>query len=449
MSATTAWTDIDAPRRAGLTRLTTFLLALTVFSGGFVFKEPSPYELVFTFLFGAVLLGTRRFATLLSVPMFLFALWLAGGALSLAANNSDIKTITYLAISAYLALSAIVFAILCAERPEKTAGTIRRAYIAAALITALAGIAGSLHLFPGADMFASYGRARGMFKDPNVFSPFLILPALLLFQDIIVSPKRRLIPSGAMLAVLATGILLSFSRASWGHFLLSGTLMAGLMFVTSGLNTVRIRIVGNALLGLCLTGALIAVLMTIPSLAEIFIARADLVQDYDAGVMGRFGAQLRSLTILLDTPLGFGPYGFAERFGQDSHNVLFEWFFILWLAWWPCLYRACRLDLADRNALHIHRHAMAKFPDCRLRDLCRRIARRYCDRYRPLATLFPADGNRVGSVRRRAGLSRTQFLPKVITPKAVIYAPGYRRRASMSASRSAWQGASWLHPLPG
>ena len=102
--------------------------------------------------------------------------------------------------------------------------------------------------------------------------------------------------------------------------------MAGLMFVTSGLNTVRIRIVGSALLGLCLTGSLIAVLMTIPSLAEIFIARADLVQDYDAGVMGRFGAQLRSLTILLDTPLGFGPYGFAERFGQDSHNVYLNGF---------------------------------------------------------------------------------------------------------------------------
>lgn len=326
MSATAAWTDIEAPRRAGLTRLTTFLLALTIFSGGFVFKEPSPYELVFIFLFGAVLISTPRFAKLLTVPLVLFALWLAGGTLSLAANGGDIKTITYLAISAYLALSAITFAILCAQRPEQTAATIRRAYIAAALITALAGIAGSLHLFPGADMFASYGRARGMFKDPNVFSPFLILPALLLFQDIIVTPKRRLALSGAILVVLTTGILLSFSRASWGHFLLSGALMAGLMFVTTKLNVVRIRIVGSALLGLCLAGALVAALMTIPSIGEIFIARADLIQDYDAGATGRFGAQLRSLTILLDNPLGFGPYGFDARYGQDSHNVYLNGF---------------------------------------------------------------------------------------------------------------------------
>ncbi len=321
-----AWADSDAVGSAGLTRLTSVLLAITIFSGGFVFMEPSPYEVVFSFLCLAVLIRGTWFPRLLSIPVVLLAFWLVGGTLSLAANGSDMRTITYMAVSAYLAISTIIFAALCAERPEKITSTIRRAYLAAAMIAALAGIAGYFHLFPGSDMFAQFSRARGMFKDPNVFAPFLILPALLLVQDIISSPKRRLALSGAMLTTILAAILLSFSRASWGHLLLSGVLMAGLMFVTSGSNLLRLRIIGSGVLGLCLAGTLIAVLLAIPSVSEIFMARAELVQDYDAGATGRFGAQLRSLTEILEHPLGFGPYGFSMRFGQDAHNVYLNGF---------------------------------------------------------------------------------------------------------------------------
>ena len=44
------------------------------------------------------------------------------------------------------------------------------------------GIAGYFGLVSNAESFAVYGRATGAFKDPNVFGPSLIFPALYLVQ---------------------------------------------------------------------------------------------------------------------------------------------------------------------------------------------------------------------------------------------------------------------------
>jgi hypothetical protein len=47
------------------------------------------------------------------------------------------------------------------------------------MVAALAGSIGYFELIPGAhEMMTRYGRATGLFKDPNVFGPFL-LPAML------------------------------------------------------------------------------------------------------------------------------------------------------------------------------------------------------------------------------------------------------------------------------
>jgi hypothetical protein len=48
--------------------------------------------------------------------------------------------------------------------------------------------------------------------------------------------------------------------------------------------------------------------------------RATLTQDYDEGVTGRFGNQLRSLTMLPNLPFGFGPLRFRLTFDLDPHN---------------------------------------------------------------------------------------------------------------------------------
>lgn len=317
----------DAVRgNPGVARLARVLLAFTIFCGGFVFMEPAPYEFAFALLACAVVVKGLRVPHLLGLPIVCLALWTCGGILAIAANGAGTEEVIYIAISAYLAITTIIFAALMAEDPERNAATIRAAWLAGAFVTASAGIVGYFHLLPGSGQFELFGRARGMFKDPNVFAPFLIFPALLLLQDMLAGSVRKLISSGLFMLLLVAAILLSLSRASWGHLLFSAALMAGLMFLTSATNRLRVRIVGAGIFGLCLAGGLIAGLFAIPGVADVFLSRAELFQDYDAGTFGRFGTQLRALPELLADPFGFGPHGFGRIYEQDPHNVYLNGF---------------------------------------------------------------------------------------------------------------------------
>jgi hypothetical protein len=65
--------------------------------------------------------------------------------------------------------------------------------------------------------------------------------------------------------------------------------------------------------------AIIAIL-SIDTARDLFFQRAAVTQDYDEGLTGRFGNQLRSLPMLLDLPNGFGPLRFRLVFDLDTHN---------------------------------------------------------------------------------------------------------------------------------
>src|SRR6185312_2786698 len=96
---------------------------------------------------------------------------------------------------------------------ERHIRLILNAYLLAGLIAAACGIAGYLNLFPGAfDHFTRYGRASGPFKDPNVFGPFLVAPLLTALHMWLTRPLRRGVLPLLAAAVLAVGILFSFSR---------------------------------------------------------------------------------------------------------------------------------------------------------------------------------------------------------------------------------------------
>ena len=67
-----------------------------------------------------------------------------------------------------------------------------KALIASAVITALLGIGGYLGVIPGGEaLFTRYWRAKGAFQDPNVFAPYLILPAMYLLQRILLADNLQ------------------------------------------------------------------------------------------------------------------------------------------------------------------------------------------------------------------------------------------------------------------
>ena len=96
-----------------------------------------------------------------------------------AANASDLPlAITHTGVSLYLYVATFVFAAFVAKRPDAHTRLILNAYVWAAVAAALLGIVGYFDLLADAcELMTRYGRATGLFKDPNVFGPFLV-PAL-------------------------------------------------------------------------------------------------------------------------------------------------------------------------------------------------------------------------------------------------------------------------------
>jgi hypothetical protein len=71
-------------------------------------------------------------------------------------------------------------------------------------------------------------------------------------------------------------------------------------------------------IGLCLLAVL--AILSQQETRDFFLQRATLRQDYDEGVTGRFGNQIRSLPLLLEHPEGLGPLRFRLVFGLEPHN---------------------------------------------------------------------------------------------------------------------------------
>ena len=93
--------------------------------------------------------------------------------------------VNWIMTSWYMAMTVIFFAMVFSEDTAARLEMLRRGLIIGAVVASLAGIAGYFHLVPGEhDLLTLYGRARGTFKDPNVLSAFLILPALFVLQSL-------------------------------------------------------------------------------------------------------------------------------------------------------------------------------------------------------------------------------------------------------------------------
>jgi hypothetical protein len=66
--------------------------------------------------------------------------------------------------------------------------------------------------------------------------------------------------------------------------------------------------------------------LSLHQVADLFKERASLVQDYDAGQMGRFGRHILGAMLALDHPFGIGPLQFKNYFPEDPHNSFLDSF---------------------------------------------------------------------------------------------------------------------------
>jgi O-antigen ligase/polysaccharide polymerase Wzy-like membrane protein len=307
-------------------RILLVALYVAVLASSVAFIEPSPHDGLMGVLAIACLVAGVRFERKTILLFLLLLIWNVAGLLSLLNRPAEPNDIQYAATSIYLAIAAIIFACLFAENTMQRLGAMRAAYVLTATIISFAGIAGYFHLFPGAyDLFAPTGRALGGFKDPNVFGPFLIWPALVVLERMVA--RRIRITDILVVSILLLGLLLSFSRGAWFHFAVSGAVMIALAFLTAPTPAARVRIFGLSVIVVVGLAAIFALLLSFDSIGTMFRERAQ-VQAYDLSEGGRFQMQEFALAAMLEFPNGMGPYGFSAAHGLQQHNVYLQAFMV-------------------------------------------------------------------------------------------------------------------------
>lgn len=316
-----------APATPLAERILLVVLFVTVLASSVAFIEPSPHDALMGVLALACLVAGVRFDRTLALPLILLVVWNVAGLMSLMNVLDQEKTIQYAGTSVYLAVATLLFACLFANNTMPRLTTMRVAYVSTACVAAILGAIGYFNLFPGAEaMFAKIGRANGAFKDPNVFGPFLIWPALFTIERLLV--RRIAIADLAVAGIILFGLLLSFSRGAWFHFGVSAMVMVALALLTAPTQKARLRIFTLTALAVAALAALLLVLLSFDSIGGMFKERAQLIQSYDVGSGGRFRLQELALSSVLNFPNGMGPFEFARVHGLQQHNVYLQAFLV-------------------------------------------------------------------------------------------------------------------------
>jgi hypothetical protein len=341
--------DGRAYLRARMARILDWAVVLWIFCGSIVITEPSPYELTFLIVVVISLLSAS-FAFQRST-LGLFVIWATFIPFAIIAGFQPTFTaipaaLTFQVVTIFLFFTSVWVANYVAQAPQQRMRLIVGAYVVAGTTSALTGTLGYLGLIPGHDMLTLYGRAKALFNDPNVFAPFLMLPAMYALQRVLLDKPKRAIIAGALVMIIAIGVFASFSRAAWAHLIASGLGVFLLCFFGVANAKEKVRMLITTIIGVVMVIVAIGGLLSIPKVQELFDVRAQ-AQNYDEGDSGRFGRQGYAFELALAHPFGLGPYEFRNlHIKEEPHdsyvNVLHVygwgggmmfWLFILLTIW--------------------------------------------------------------------------------------------------------------------
>jgi len=300
--------------------ITAGAIVLAILLSGFVIREPAPYEIYMTGLIAVWALFGLRISRTVTPLLVLLVVFNIGGMISMTQMADLMNTPLYLAVSLFLAFTAVFYAAVAEQRPE-VYRLIFLAWLVAAVSTASLGILGYFHAFPGADVFTRYERAAGAFEDPNVFGPFLTLPGIYLLYRLITGSPVKMVFYAIPLLIIVAGIFFSFSRGAWGLFAFSAVLLLLALFIQHQSGIFRLRIVVMAVAAFALLVVAVLVALQIPGVADVFTSRAQLAQEYDSARLGRFARYFIGFWMAAQNPLGIGPLVFGTIFREDTHNI--------------------------------------------------------------------------------------------------------------------------------
>jgi O-Antigen ligase len=311
-----------------IVRIQTFMVVMIFLTSWYVKFEPAPTDLFFVLALVVSVAGGLKMP-LAIMPLFLTLLIynLAGLVCFILIRGDTLNANAYLIGLALTSVSCVFLACYIAEEPQQRFQKIILAYCVAATIGSVLGLLIYYEVQPFYSIFPHYNdRVLGGYKDPNVFSTWLVLPAVAMLQGFMLGTLRLRPVAILSFLVIFAALFLAFSRGAWIDAVGGALLMVFGTFILSPSNKLRGRILFSTLIGLALLGVALIILLSIPATLQVFLDRFTLVKPYDVGETGRFGNQLNALPMLQTLPFGFGPYQFEQIFGLAPHNTFLNAF---------------------------------------------------------------------------------------------------------------------------
>jgi O-antigen ligase len=223
-----------------------------------------------------------------------------------------------------------------------------RAWLGIAVLSALLVTTAYFLPVPGRDVLLADGlRARGLFKDPNVFGPFLI-PITVIVLEEWMRPRLlrpRPVLSGGLFLMLTIAVLLSASRAAWTALIVAVVVMLTVHAARrhGGRRAVRVLVL------LCAVGFVATGVLAVSGDLTFLHERARL-QAYDAQ---RFSSQHYGFELGWQYPFGVGPGQYTLYHELATHSTYIRTMaeqglggFIAWIG-----LVVATLALAVRNAV--------------------------------------------------------------------------------------------------
>jgi O-antigen ligase len=276
--------------------------------------EPAPSDLVFAVVIALAFVTGRLY--LERVPLSVTALVAGFLALNLLAATDavdGVRAVSFFGITLYLGVFGLWLAAYVSS--VRRARLVLLAYLIGAALSAAVSCLALIAPFPGGEAFVDGPRAQGLFKDPNVFGPFLV-PAILILMDETVAPRLlrfRLITKLALLSVMTIGVVFSFSRAAWLNLAVGTLVLLAVLALRRGGGR---RAMSLLIVSLVAGAALFGVIAATSSMD--FLTERAAFQEYDAQ---RFGAQASGLEVAAEHPLGIGPGQFERISDLSAHST--------------------------------------------------------------------------------------------------------------------------------
>ncbi len=319
-----------APALPGLTaaKVRAALVSMVFISSFFVKVEPAPSDVFFMLAFAACLTGGLRFVPALMPLFFLLLVYNVSVLVSYTLIPYDrLDSKAFIIGLVYTTASAVFFAAYVNEDPARRYRQIIKAYWFGATVGAALGLVSYFKIEPFYAYFPDFGgRALGGYKDPNVFSTWLVLPMVTMLQAFMLGSLRLRPVAIISFLMIFAALFLAFSRGAWINGLMGSAMTIAFTYLLSPSRQLRGRIAFSAAVGVTILAVILVILLSIPATRELFLDRFTLVKDYDAGETGRFGNQLNANPKLMQLPFGFGPYQFGAIYDLAPHNTFLNSF---------------------------------------------------------------------------------------------------------------------------